>query len=85
MNQSSSYTLSFYSTFYSRINFFLFSQNFALPKKLGNTESVLIACCACEKVAFSGHVLQHVHLADGEVEAAVTEQGWECHCKSPLR
>lgn len=57
---------------------------FLMPKKLGNTESVLIASCACEKGAFSSDVLQHIHLADGNVEAAVTRQGWICHCKGPL-
>lgn len=57
---------------------------FLMPKKLGNRESVLIASCACEKGAFSSDVLRHVHLADGKVEAAVTRQGWECHCESPL-
>jgi len=55
-----------------------------MPEDLRNIESVLIACFACEKVAFSSGMLQRVSLADGKVEIAVTGQGWECPSESPL-
>lgn len=55
-----------------------------MPVKLSHTERVLTACHASEKAAFSSNMLQHVHLTDGKVEAAVSGQRWECCFKSPL-
>lgn len=71
--------------FLSELIYLCLARILLMPKKLDNTESVLLSCCACEKVALSGDTLQHVHLADEKVEAAVTGQGWECRCKSPSR